>query len=64
MDREWFARNPGADSYVREITRYELNMLRLAGECDQTHVLVTQLAPGVRVRQFVTLAIIGQESVP
>jgi hypothetical protein len=61
MDKEYFAQNPDATQYVRPITAQELNMLRLAGECDQTHVLVTQLAPGVRARQFVTLEIISQE---
>jgi len=54
-DAEWFKQNPDASEYTRPITAAELNMLRLAGEPAQTHVLVTQLAPGVRSRQFVTL---------
>jgi hypothetical protein len=58
-DREWFKQNPDADQYVREITRAEKNMLRLAGELPQTHVLVTQLAPGVRKRQFVTVTFLS-----
>ncbi len=55
IDRDWFDQNPDQDWYVRPITDTELNLLKMAGEPPQTHVLITQLAPGVRKRQFVTM---------
>jgi anti-sigma factor RsiW len=56
-DRKWFAAHPGAVSYVRPITRAEINGLRMVGSLPggwdaAGDVEVTQLAPGVRARRL------------
>lgn len=47
QDRLWFEQNHGLDAYVRRFVPGEC-WPQDAGECDV--VVVTQLAPGVRVR--------------
>jgi hypothetical protein len=56
-DRRWFEEHPRAKRRTRPITRVEVDELKAAGEIPEGWdasgpVMVTQLAPGVRTRNF------------
>jgi hypothetical protein len=59
MDRAWFEEHPGQSEYPRKITQAEIteHQTSMPDEPPGTHVVVTQIAPGLRQRRGVRLVI-------